>query len=128
MQAQHFEVEPALEELRLLEEGMWTYNLRSDAVWFDAHIHNDFVEVGRSGRRYTRDDFFPVRVESFEATLPLPCYEVRKLANGCGLTTYESAAKYVTGVERAHRASTWIYEDKRWQLLYHQGTIVQNDA
>jgi len=128
VQAQYLQAEPSLEDLLVLEEGMWTYSSRSDPAWFDAHIHTDFVEVGRSGTRYVREGFFPVQIDVFKATIPLPCYEVRRLSPGCALTTYTSEIHGNSGIERAHRASTWVYEDARWQLLYHQGTAYRNDV
>lgn len=127
-QNRYLNIEPSVEDIKQLEEGMWTYALRGDADWFDAHLHTEFVEVGRSGRRYSRGDFFPVSVKPFEATLPLPGYRVQKLANGCALTTYESNVRYDSHVETAFRTSTWVYEDSKWQLLYHQGTAHHNDA
>ena len=126
--AKYLESEPNIEDIKSLEEGMWTYTLRADTEWFDAHLHANFVEVGRSGRRYSRDEFFPVSIAQFEATLPLPQYQVQKLAIGCALATYYSIAHYESHVEKAFRSSTWIYDDGKWQLLYHQGTAYQHDA
>jgi len=127
-QAQYLKAEPSLKDLLVLEEGMWTYSMRSDPAWFGAHIHTDFVEVGRSGTRYVRENFFPVQIDAFKATIPLPNYEVRRLSHGCALATYNSEIHDSSGIKRAYRASTWIYEDARWQLLYHQGTAYGNGA
>ncbi len=126
--AKYLSTEPDIEDIKPLEEGLWTYTLRGDADWLDAQLHANFTEVGRSGRKYSRDEFFPVRVNPFEATLPLPRYQIQKLANGCALTTYESIIRYDTYVEKAFRASMWVYEDAKWQLFYHQGTAHQDDA
>ncbi|MEE9334573.1 MAG: DUF6429 family protein [Granulosicoccaceae bacterium] len=127
-QAKYLDTEPNVADIKSLEEGMWTYALRADSDWFDAHLHGKFVEVGRSGRRYSRDEFFPISVGLFEAKLPLPRYQVQRLGNGCALATYDSVVRYQSHVETAFRASTWIYEEGNWQLLYHQGTAQQDDA
>ena len=113
---------PDVADVRSLEEGMWTFERRGDPDWFDAHVHADFVEVGRSGRRRARADVFPVAIEPFVAVVPLPGYRVRELAPGVALTTYDSEATFPSGVERARRSSTWVREGGRWQLLHHQGT------
>lgn len=42
--------------LRALEEELHRTELRRDSSRLRALLHADFEEIGRSGRRYTRDD------------------------------------------------------------------------
>jgi len=111
-----------LDEIRRLEEGMWHPATRCDERWLDKHLHADFVEVGRSGRRHVRAGYFPVRTAPFEARLPLPDFDAREIRPRCVLTTYDSRVTYPDAVEHARRSSVWLRVDGRWQLVYHQGT------
>ena len=123
----YLDASPDWQEVELLEEGMWDYARRGNEKWFAHHVHMDFIEVGRSGRKYDRSDFFPVTIKPFEATIPLARFIARPLASGYVLTTYDSEARFTSTTEHAHRSSTWMYEAGRWQLLYHQGTPFEKD-
>jgi len=93
------------DKIRRLEEGMWDPVTRCDERWPDQHLHADFTEVGRSGRRHVRAGYFPVRTARFEARLPLPGFDARELRPGCVLTVYDSQVTYPDGVEHARRSS-----------------------
>ena len=111
-----------VDEIRRLEEGMWHPATRCDERWLDKHLHADFTEVGRSGRRHVRTGYFPVRTACFEARLPLSGFDARGLRSGCVPTTYDSQVTYPDGVEHARRSSMWLLVGGRWQPVYHQDT------
>lgn len=112
----------AFEEIRVLEEGMWTYELRGDQTWLDKHLHPGFTEIGRSGQRYNRSDLFPVNIKPFEAVMPLQDFKLLAISEVYALTTYVSAVRHNDLIEYAYRSSTWLKDDDQWQLFYHQGT------
>ncbi len=108
--------------IKELEEGMWTFEHRSNGTWLDRYLHDDFAEVGRSGQRYKRVNYVPNSIAPFEATIPLPNFELKFICHECALATYDSEFKQGDKHEFAHRSSIWVYTDDRWQLIYHQGT------
>ena len=105
-----------------LEEGMWTFERRSNEAWLQRYLHNEFMEVGRSGKRYNRSELFPITIAPFKAMIPLPNFELKFISHECALATYDSDFKQSGNQEFAHRSSLWVYADDRWQLIYHQGT------
>lgn len=112
-----------IEQIETLETGLWLAEHRFDEAWLKQVFHDDFMEIGRSGTIYRREDFFPVEPVSFDCLLPLPNFTISQLASGVALTTYESVVTYNTGTANAHRSSTWIKTDSNvWQLRFHQGT------
>ena len=82
-------------------------------------LHQDFVEIGASGRRWSRAE----TLELLATAPPNPAFEVlgfeaATLADDVVLVTYDTAGP--SG--RIHRSSTWVRADGRWQMRFHQAT------
>ena len=121
-----------LEELRNLETELHTMETRRNTQRMEVLLHPDFVEFGRSGRRYTRADilneFWPASVRGVE---PSENFAVRSenfalavLAEGIALLTYVSAHEDPDGKRSRHtlRSSVWVWTETGWQMRFHQGT------
>jgi glyoxylase I family protein len=78
-------------------------------------VATDFVEIGRSGRTWTRESIREV-LEGPLAAVPLEAFEVAMLADDIALATYRTPG--------AKRSSIWVRRDGRWQIRFHQGTPV----
>jgi hypothetical protein len=88
-------------------------------------LHPDFWEVGRSGRRYSRETVIGyLAAQNLQPDVTASDYAVRELANGLALLTYRSTHRQSQGgaVSGALRSSIWCWTQSGWQLLYHQGT------
>ncbi len=107
-------------EVRELEEGMWRPSTRANREWMERHLSSDFVEFGRSGRRYTRQEIIDVHVPDFVAVIPLKDLAMRRLGDELVLVTYQSE---MDGL-RANRASIWRRAQDRWLMEFHQGTPI----
>ena len=87
----------------------------------------DFWEVGASGRRYSREYVLDT-LEKRHASPHTDVWETagfhcRRLAADVYLLTYT----LIQGSERkTRRSSIWQRTARGWQIVYHQGTIVQN--
>ena len=111
----------AVDELSRLEHGMWEIETRGDRAWMDLHLADDFVEYGRSGRVYTKQDILDTPVGPFRAELS--DLDVVWLAAEVALVTYRSSAFYGDAPPgRANRSSIWVRRDGDWLLRFHQGT------
>ena len=87
----------------------------------DAVLAPDFVEFGRSGRRYDRDAILAMAGERIDARLH--DVAVSLLVPDVALVTYVSEVVH-DGVQRANRSSVWVHRDRAWRLRFHQGTPV----
>ena len=107
-----------------LEETLWLAETRFDPVLMDQTFSPDFVEFGRSGRRYERAEmlFDPDTQVEINVLLPLPDYSVELIAADVALATYKSEVRYGDEIEVGRRASLWVKDGARWQLRFHQGT------
>lgn len=114
-----------LEELRTLETDLHRDETRRNRKRMERLLHPDFIEFGRSGRRYTRADV----LEEFGAGSVLPDIHSRDfdlvvLEEGVALLTYLSAHMNVSGNPHRHtlRSSIWVRTAAGWQIRFHQGT------
>lgn len=109
-------------ELQSLEEELWREETRFDTRRLEQLLAPDFTEVGRSGRRWSRDQIVAMPRTRIDARLPLPNFAARLLTPGVALLSYDSEVTYGSVVERARRTSLWTHDGMRWQLRHHQGT------
>jgi hypothetical protein len=114
-----------LERLRALESELHRLETRQNRGRMESLLHPDFVEVARSGRRYSRTEVLeefalggvlePVRAEDFR---------LAELGPGVALLTYRSAHVSPTGnlSRQTLRSSLWVETTGGWRIRFHQGT------
>ncbi len=110
------------EELSQLEERLWIAEFRFDRVWMDSVLADDFIEFGRSGRIYAREECLDVAGGAIDAVMPLQEFRLCSLGADAVLATYKSRVTYVDEVECANRSSIWLKTAQGWKLKFHQGT------
>lgn len=89
-------------------------------------LHQDFFEVGKSGRVYDRSTVLRFLAAQDDAPPTISdTFELKKLSETIVLLTYRSAGRLPNGElgEHALRSSVWSFTNEKWQLVYHQGTL-----
>lgn len=119
----HLPTDDDLDVVQDCERALLTGAVRGDRVSAGLLIHEDFREVGASGRVWDRERVLammeaeahagPFRVEATDMVAV-------GLAPDVALVTYET----VSDAGRARRSSVWLKVRGRWQLRHHQGTPV----
>jgi hypothetical protein len=110
------------ELLERLEEELWREETRFDEKRMREIIAPDFIEFGRSGRIYMREDSLAAPRQPIDAVLPLPDFGARLLHPDVAQVTYNSAVTYDGAVQYARRSSIWSRTPSGWVLKFHQGT------
>jgi len=86
----------------------------------------DFWEVGASGRRYSREYVLAELERRYAEKTPdswkTQEFHCRKLAEDVFLLTYT----LFQGKRKTRRSTIWQRTPARWQIVFHQGTIVQD--
>jgi hypothetical protein len=77
-------------ELRRLEESLWRPETRFDREHLDRVLAPGFVEFGRSGRIWSRDEVLDAPPWPFRVRLPVPGFTVTFPAPDVALVTYRS--------------------------------------
>jgi glyoxylase I family protein len=108
-------------ELLRLERALAERDAGAVAGGLVALLTDDFLEIGRSGKVWTKASIAALLERPEPA--PVPPFEhvrVEELAPGLHLVTYRGAL--------AMRASIWVWRDGRWQMRFHQGTPLAGDG
>ena len=125
------DVQEVLEELKAREPIFSRPAHGTDRETFEQMTDPDFWEVGASGRRYSREFVLDNVVERHAGEYYEEDYEwetrdfhCRRLAGECYLLTY-TLIDHDSRVTR--RSTIWRRTDDQWTIVYHQGTIVEDE-
>lgn len=114
-----------LDTLRELEVELHRKSTRRDQHRLNELLHSDFMEIGRSGRVYSRQETVKLLIES-DAFAQIDCrdFKVNRLSDTTALLTYRSARVGESGeLKRCTlRSSIWQHGADGWQMHFHQGT------
>lgn len=111
-----------VEELRSLEEALWSPETRFDREWMEDHVTDDVVEFGQSGRVYDKAAMLDSAHGDIDVVTPLPDFAVAEIAPDVVIVTYRSIWTIGDEVLSANRTSIWVRTEGRWRLRFHQGT------
>ena len=114
-----------LEELRPLEPIFHTREFGLTREDFEKRMMPEYWEVGASGRRYSRDYILEFLgrnppVEAWAAGWQTADHAVRRLGRETYLLTYSLSQ----GERFTRRSTIWQRREGVWRIVYHQGTIV----
>jgi hypothetical protein len=114
--------------LRALEESLLDPEVRRDSGRVDSLLADDFIEFGSSGRVFSKRAIIEELGQeggSYAATLSN--YSLQVLAQDVMLATYRTTSLLQTNKQPrvALRSSIWVHRDCRWQMTFHQGTLVR---
>jgi hypothetical protein len=125
------EIEDAAQQLRSLEPIFHRAETSGSLPGFDSMTAADFWEVGASGRMYSRDDVLEELRQRYAdaaydplAGLEVSDFVARPAGGDVWLVTY----RLRQGERDTRRLSVWRRAGGEWLLLYHQGTLVAEDA
>lgn len=115
------------EHLKGLEAEIHQLACRKDCNRFDILLHDDFYEIGYSGKTYSKLEVLQKLPEKMQATsVWSQDFSLQSVTENVALLHYKSAHLDGTGDLHRHaqRSSLWLYENGCWQLRFHQGTPV----
>ncbi|MBJ7331802.1 MAG: DUF4440 domain-containing protein [Solirubrobacteraceae bacterium] len=101
----------------------------ADREYLEELIAEDYFEVGGSGRIYSRDRVIDTVVDRYEREEPpveyeVDEFEVRQIAPHIFLATYTLSQPDGHETRVTRRSTIWTDAGERWQVVYHQGTVV----
>jgi hypothetical protein len=97
---------------------------------FERMTADDFWEVGASGRRYSRtfvlDELEKRFATPHEDVWETSDFRCQKLAADVYLLTYTLVQTIEAKKRRTQRSTIWRREGGDWNIVYHQGTVIQD--
>jgi hypothetical protein len=114
--------------LEQLETSLWREDSRFDRALMEPIFAPDFIEFGRSGRIWSRDECLSAVRRPIGASLPLRDFVVRLIARDAALVTIISEICLADVMEYSRRSSVWSRAGgpagRPWHLRFHQGTPI----
>lgn len=125
------ELDNVLQELIAREPVFHRREWGTTRADFERMTASDFSEIGASGRRYSRSEvldelerrYASPDYEPFPDTLQPSGFQCRRLSGDVYLLTYT----LLQGNRKTLRSTLWQQTAEGWKILFHQGTIVQDD-
>jgi ribonuclease HI len=106
------------ELVEALERELLGPEVRGDIGRTGVLLHPDFMEIGSSGRAWTREAMMLALEEDPGERTELEILGADRIGAGAVLLTYRSYARSGTTL----RSSLWVLDNGRWRLRFHQGT------
>ncbi len=102
-------------ELALLDPAV-----RADAARLEALLHPEFVEVGASGRRWTRAEIIAElsAAATDDGAVPARDLTAHRVGSDTILLTFTTHR----GGRDVHRSSLWVRVGGDWVVRFHQAT------
>jgi ribonuclease HI len=101
-----------------LERELAGPEVRGDIGRTGVLLHPDFMEIGSSGRVWTRDAMMMALEEDPGQHAELEILGADRIGTNAVLLTYRSYARSGTVL----RSSLWVLDGTKWRLRFHQGT------
>ena len=114
------------EQLKILENKLVKPELRNSAGELFELISDDFLEFGSSGVVYNKKNVIKFLLADTPSKKNLSNFKMSKLSNDCFLLTYKYLKKRNDIKNYSLRSSIWKLSNKKWQIVFHQGTLVQD--
>ena len=117
-------------ELRRLEEKLLSPSVRTSKDALAELLADDFVEFGSSGRTFDKETII-LDLQN-EVSPPkdwsIRDFAIRELCRDVVLVTYGISVpvRDTDRVKSSLRCSIWVNRGGRWQMTFHQGTLVPN--
>jgi hypothetical protein len=114
------------EKLLYNEERLLQSDVRTSPEVLSALIADEFIEIGNSGRFYTKQDVIDIlkNESAFEGTITN--FQIMQLSSKIVLATcrMEETPKVGFQTRISVRSSLWKFTDGKWKIVFHQGTML----
>ena len=123
---QHHEFSQYVESLEI---ELLNAQVRSSAKVLGTLLSDDFVEFGASGNVWNKKEIISSLVkEQSENEYKLEAHDLKSriITENTVLITYRCIRKCKSGevLRETLRSSIWKQSNRNWQLVFHQGTMV----
>mgnify|MGYP000170553868 CR=1 FL=1 len=113
----------SIKEIIDQEIELQSESVRGSPKRLDELLHDDFLEIGSLGSKYSKGDILERLPESEFSEMRPSNFEGRLMKDGLLLLSYDLEFTAVGEVVRSKRTSIWRKETSRWEMLFHQSTL-----
>ena len=106
----------AFGHIKHLELSLLNSETRASRATLDQILADGFIEIGKSGRLYNKQDIIKELFGASQSTARFFDFDFRALSDTLILAVYNSTNEGVT----VKRHSLWEKTGTDWQILYHE--------
>jgi len=109
-----------------IETDLLKPEVRNSVKKLDELIASDFIEYGSSGLVYDKSMILERLPQGVSSTYTLYDFEVITLSENIIQTRFKTDRIDLDGTKNTSlRTSLWKKSDDRWQIFFHQGTLIK---
>lgn len=102
-----------------LEKSLFKYNYISDKDWLNDVIHKDFIECGKSGYLFKKDEIVEYLSSCKEdRNIVIYNYECKKIDVNTWVVHYITCGN---NKDKYYRTSIWVKEEN-FKIIFHQAS------
>ncbi|MGT2906661.1 nuclear transport factor 2 family protein [Streptococcus dentiloxodontae] len=102
-----------------LEQGFLNPSSQSNQDWLNRTIHDDFIEIGKSGRIYNKQEVIAALTDRKTGEIAeMLKFDCRQIDRKTWLVHYQTKHSALS----AYRTSIWLTDEADPQLYFHQAT------
>jgi len=116
-----------LQEIEGLETKLLTSQTRKSEKFLNEILADEFIEFGSSGNIYNKQQIIEALQNETTAKMILSDFNSNKLSEEYFLVTYKVLIKKFDKDINTLRSSIWKFSGNRWEMVFHQGTIVKTN-
>ena len=110
-----------------LEKRLLSEQARSSRTELDALLSDDFIEFGKSGKIFNKDDILNSLPKEVRLNIQAKDFKFYLLSDDILQLTYKSSSRTGHGkTVHALRSSIWKKYPSGWKMEFHQGTVTHN--
>jgi hypothetical protein len=111
-----------------LERSLHRKSIRRSKEKLDELLHDDFEEIGASGRTSNKDQIIEELLNETPFTINASDFELRMFSEDIAQLKYKTKNTARNCLPcTTLRSSIWKNEGSKWKMIFHQGTVVQTD-
>ncbi len=111
--------------LYTLEVMLLNGDVRRQVEKLNELLAEEFIEYSSSGKIYNKVDTLELLPVENDPEITLSDFNFKLLSPTVALTTYTAFIK--SKQKYSLRSSVWKFSDGRWQMIFHQGTIINHN-
>jgi glyoxylase I family protein len=114
--------------IKQLEVELLSKDTRKDAERLNELLSDEFIEIGKSGKIYTKQAVIETLNNEGDFEAEIVSWKVTFLTDTIALAVY--TVNLYRGennmMQSSLRSSIWRSLGGRWQIIFHQGTLITN--
>ena len=115
------------QEIKDLETKLLSSQTRKSEIFLKEILADEFIEFGSSGNIFKKKQIIETLKNEITPKMILSDFKISKLSEEYFLVTYKVLKREIDKNTNSLRSSIWKFSSNKWEMVFHQGTIVKTN-